>query len=340
MLTQYKKYFFPFIWAFWFLFLNTNSPVAEPIIGKVTSIHADVIEMDIGSERGLRVGDTGRVYYTVSIAGVVKFIYLAKVKIISISGISSKARILEKTGEVKVGHLIEVIKEGGELEVKFDPPGAEVYLNSNVIGKTPLVFSGISPGKHLVRIVKFGYYPYEIEVEIKGEERKTLEGSLAKEAKEGYLVIRTEFEETQIFLNEKPFELKLLKDGVTLTQGEYRIRVEKDGYKAWETDVIVKAGEITEVKVHSREIQPEIIKETQVPKCPIFINTHPEGAKIYVNGKHYGLSPKHVELTVGEHSIVFIKDYYEPVARKVIVHEGQTVLPPIDQNLIPLKKIK
>lgn len=311
---------------------------ASPTIGKVTSIHEDVIEMDIGSEKGLKVGNTGRVFYTVTLSGEVKPIYLAKIRVINVSDKSSKAKVLEKTGEIKVGHLLEITKKEGEIEVKFEPFGAEVYLDGKEIGKTPLVFYGISTGKHLIRIVKLGYYPYEAEVEIKAPDRKSIEGSLAKEANEGYLFVRTELEEAQIYLNGKPFEIKLLKDGAILPAGEYRVKVEKNGYKTWETDVIVRTGEITEVKVRSRETQPEIMKEAQVQKCSLFINTHPAGARIYVNGRHYGTSPKYIELNAGKHSIVLIKDYYEPIERKLNVQDGQIVLPPIDQNLVPLKK--
>jgi hypothetical protein len=71
--------------------------------------------------------------------------------------------------------------------------------------------------------------------------------------------------------------------------------------------------------------------------CSIFVNTQPAGAKIYVNGKHFGTSPKYVELPPGEHSIVIIKEFYRPAEKKVIVREGDTVLPTIDQRLVPTR---
>lgn len=71
--------------------------------------------------------------------------------------------------------------------------------------------------------------------------------------------------------------------------------------------------------------------------CSIFVNTQPAGAKIYVNGKHFGTSPKYVELPPGEHSIVIVKEFYRPAEKKIIVREGDTVLPPIDQRLVPTR---
>jgi len=67
------------------------------------------------------------------------------------------------------------------------------------------------------------------------------------------------------------------------------------------------------------------------------VNTQPNGAKIYVNGKHYGTSPKYIELSPGEHSIVMVKEFYKPAEKKIIVQEGDTVLPPIDQRLVPTR---
>jgi hypothetical protein len=71
--------------------------------------------------------------------------------------------------------------------------------------------------------------------------------------------------------------------------------------------------------------------------CSLFVNTQPTGAKIYVNGKHYGTSPKYIELSPGEHSIVMVKEFYKLAEKKIIVREGDTVLPPIDQRLVPTR---
>jgi hypothetical protein len=306
--------------------------------GKVIAIQGNMIELDVGSEKGVEVGDTGRIYFTVTLGGELKSIYLAKFKVISVSEKSCKSRILEKTSEIRVGHLVEVIVKEGEIEIRSEPSGAAVNVDGKEIGETPMVASRIQPGKHLIRIVKEGYQPYETEVEIRGADRSAIVTSLKNKMKEGYLVVRTEFEGAKGFINGQPADLSLLKDGQGLVPGKYRVRVEKEGYEVWEMDVMIKAGEFVEVQARLQETRTETIKGTQLQKCSIFINTHPAGAKIYVNGRHYGTSPKYIELTAGEHSIVLTKDHYEPVERKVTIQGGQTLFPPIDQNLEPTKR--
>ena len=39
------------------------------IKGKVTSVQGNAIEMDAGSEKGIKLGDLGRVYYVIQIEG-------------------------------------------------------------------------------------------------------------------------------------------------------------------------------------------------------------------------------------------------------------------------------
>jgi hypothetical protein len=78
------------------------------LTGKVTSLHGDVIELDIGSSEGVKVGHTGRVYYIVTIDGKEKPIYIAKFKITHLSQKSSMAQIEDKTAEIKIGHSIEI----------------------------------------------------------------------------------------------------------------------------------------------------------------------------------------------------------------------------------------
>jgi len=57
--------------VFLFLLLSllsiTSFSQAEVLTGKVTSIHGDVVELNLGSEKGIRSGDSGRVYYTIKV---------------------------------------------------------------------------------------------------------------------------------------------------------------------------------------------------------------------------------------------------------------------------------
>jgi len=85
---------------------------ADGVRGTVMSVQGDFIEIDVGSSSGITGGDSGRVYYTITVVGVERPVYLAKIKITYTSSKTSMARIEDKTGEVKVGHQVEFARKG------------------------------------------------------------------------------------------------------------------------------------------------------------------------------------------------------------------------------------
>lgn len=150
-------------------------------------------------------------------------------------------------------------------------------------------------------------------------------------------------------VGETPIEIEGLKPK------KYSVRVEIEGYERVDHEIALTEGigrklTISLVKSEMRTPTPHpppVPTPTPVPTpapmgtpssmCSLFINTQPAGAKIYVNGRHFGTSPKYIELPPGEHSIVMVKEFYKPTERKVVVREGETDLPPIDQRLVPMR---
>ena len=230
---------------------------AEVLVGKVTSIHGDVIELNLGSENGIKPRDSGRVYYTITVAEKEKPIFIAKFRITHLSEKSSMAQIEGMTGEVQVGYWAEVIVKAGELEVKSEPSGAKVYVDGKQVGETPLVLSDIKMGRHLVRVTKEGYDSYEVLEQIATGRKKVI-ANLKKAVREGELMVLTEPSGAAVYLNGRhvgtsPYE------GKGLSSGKYTVRVTKEGYETWQKDVVVEAGKKAEVlaKLVEKDWTPE-----------------------------------------------------------------------------------
>jgi len=64
---------------------------------------------------------------------------------------------------------------------------------------------------------------------------------------------------------------------IEVAPGKHKIRVEKEGYEPIEVEVEVKAGETKELKF---TLKPKVAK--------IVIETEPEGATVYIDGKPVG----------------------------------------------------
>jgi DNA-directed RNA polymerase subunit E'/Rpb7 len=86
------------LWGmFLVVFPGMVSPgTAEVVKGRVTSVQGDGLETDIGSAKGLGIGDVGRIFYTIKIEGKETSIFVGELKITSVSEKSSKAQIQEK----------------------------------------------------------------------------------------------------------------------------------------------------------------------------------------------------------------------------------------------------
>ena len=238
------------------------SSQAGVVRGKVTSIQGNMMELDLGIEKGIQPEDSGRVCYNILIQGKEKAIFIAKFKITHVSDKSSVAKIQEKTAEIKVGHLVEISFKGGELELISDPSGGKVYVDGKEKGETPAVLSDVSSGGHVIRIVKQGYEPYEEQVNVVEGERKKVSASLTVSV--GSLLINTDPPGANIFIDEKSVGVSPY-DGRNLSPGTHRVRVIKEGYDNWEQYIDVEAGRRVKVFAMLREEKKESPKATRLP---------------------------------------------------------------------------
>jgi intracellular sulfur oxidation DsrE/DsrF family protein len=192
-------------------------------------------------------------------------------------------------------------------------------------------------------------------------------GTIEKEWKkdERILIIETVPAGATIYLDEeKAGETPIEIEG--LRPRKYSVRIEKEGYEPLDHEISLTVGvgrklTVSLVKSPSETpfppktppapgpASPPVPTPTIVPApsppstegppqmCSVFVNTHPAGARIYIDGRHYGSSPKYVELVPGEHSIVMVKEFYRPAEKKVICRGEEKDLPPIDQRLDPTR---
>jgi formylglycine-generating enzyme required for sulfatase activity len=68
----------------------------------------------------------------------------------------------------------------GTIDVKSTPVGAEVYIDDISVGKTPMSFSKLFPGKHKVTIKQEGYYDFESSVDVADNKVSIIDEILAK----------------------------------------------------------------------------------------------------------------------------------------------------------------
>jgi hypothetical protein len=131
----------------------------------------------------------------------------------------------------------------GHIAVKSRIPGADVLVDGQGIGKTPLESTiSVTPGAHKVQLKRAGYLPAEREVTLTDGAQTDIDlepvfdkASLATEG--GTLSI--EASEAQPILTVDGTELGLVTGPVQLPAGPHRIRLESGGFIPAERDVDV-----------------------------------------------------------------------------------------------------
>lgn len=285
---------------------------AEMVKGKVTSIQGNVIELNLGNESGLSLGDLGKIYYVVKIDQKEVPIFIAKIKITHLLEKSSKALIEEKTGEIRVGYFAEMTTKEGELEVRSEPSGAKVYLNGKEVGETPLVLTKVKLGRHQIRLVMEGYHPYEVS-EVLGIERKKVMANMKIVVKEATLEIRSDPTGAKVSVNGKGVgETPLV---LSVKPGRHLIEVQKEGYGGHEEWVEVIGADRRTVFALLRRLLGRLL-----------IHTDPSGADIYIDGQLVGKSPYDEKgLAPKTYKVRVVKEGYEVWEKEVVVEARKKV---------------
>jgi hypothetical protein len=70
------------------------------------------------------------------------------------------------------------LKAIGALQVLSNPAGAQVYINGELIGPTPLRLDDLDAGEHVVKIQYANYYDFEKRISVQGGEREIVSATL------------------------------------------------------------------------------------------------------------------------------------------------------------------
>ncbi len=130
------------------------------------------------------------------------------------------------------------------LAVECDVPGAEVLVDGERVGDTPMVSAALVPeGLHRVEVRRAGYVTFTaaVEVQAAGQRvRAELPWASRDAANSGRLVARTTPSDAVFFLDGRVLDAA---DGALVPPGPHRVRAERASYVPEERDVTLAAGE-------------------------------------------------------------------------------------------------
>ncbi len=208
------------------------------------------------------------------------------------------------------------------LTITSEPSGASVYINGAYKGTTPLTLS-VTPGTYEVKLTKQGYKNYMTTVELSPDKSKTLSVTLSPIY--GRVQITSIPSGAKVYVNSSYKGMTPLS--LSLPPGMYTIKVSKQGYKNYETTLILSAGEHKAISV------------TLTPAFGhVTVTSTPSGASVYIDGKYAGTTPlENYKLSTGEHTVKVEKEGYETYTTKVDVSPGGTATVSATLRPLPVK---
>jgi formylglycine-generating enzyme required for sulfatase activity len=218
----------------------------------------------------------------------------------------------------------KLIPGWAEVTVKSEPAGAQVLVNGEARGATPLK-TQIMAGNHPVELRLQGFKPWTTDVQVKANEPLAL-GPVKLGLPDGRLALRSEpagasVSVAGVYRGQTPVDLELRPDiahSVVLT---------RPGYEAATRQVSLAAGESRTVSVPLNGIFGEIAVRPQ-----------PGDAQVFVDGKLNGAGNQVLKLVATTHEIEIRKTGFVPFKASVTPRPG--VPQSIDATLLTAEQTR
>lgn len=196
----------------------------------------------------------------------------------------------------------------GELMVSSRPPGADILLNGEKKGATPLTIEGLQAGRYTLSIRKKDFAVWEEPVEI--EALKLSEISVDLKTTYGSIAIESQPEGAEVFVGgRKAGETPLTIDRAET--GARQIEVRKEGYTSWKQGIKVAAGE-----------KVKLIADLKTARGNLNVSSQPPDADVFVDGKKQGATPLVFSVLPGMREVEIRKDGYVAWRKNVNVAAG------------------
>lgn len=197
----------------------------------------------------------------------------------------------KKSGTVSL--KVGVNESTGGLVVTTKPSGANVYLDNNFVGTTPISISGIKTGSHVVRLSYQGYAERQRVIIIRPHQYEYISETLLAPVNTGSLYVDSSPRGASIYLDDS-YEGETPRRIDFIPVGIHTLRLSKDGYRDYIQQVRIDANQTTNVLIN-------LIAETTRHK--LNVNSTPSGARLYVDGIFRGTTPLFTFVTPGYHTV-------------------------------------
>ena len=204
--------------------------------------------------------------------------------------------------------LDELSKKIGTLEVRVSEPDAQVRIDDEIVGASPLPTRKIATGEHTVKVTKAGFSPASKTVMVGGGDQVTLvEVQLQPVSTMGRVSVSVSGGEGLVVVIDGN-EVGPAPYSGELEPGEHDISARSASQQAPAQKVAVKEGETTSV---------ELVAGLTTGKVEVRIRD--EEGSVLIDGEKVGDGNWSGDLPIGEHQLKVTRPGYEPFEKTIDV---------------------
>ena len=222
----------------------------------------------------------------------------------------------EESGSVTVNDKTVVNKQlrpaFGYLNISSTPEqDANVWVDGDLVGVTPIKTDKLASGTHTVRVMKDMYKMKEQSFTV--TDGQTTNATLSMSANFVNVTVNTDTQ-SGIYVDEE-YKGKGKWTG-RLSDGAHIFEARKENHRTSLKSVELVLGETKTITLDA----PTPINGT------IDVDSSPMGATIYIDGKHYGETPNYIsDILIGEHELKLTKQGCASVTKTITIKEGETL---------------
>lgn len=177
----------------------------------------------------------------------------------------------------------------GSLNINSNPQGVQVYLNGIYRGITPLYLSDLSPGRYQVQLRKDGYKDFVSFVDVLSGTTSNYNFTLSPLL--GTINIFSNPSNAEVYVDGN-YRGKTPLSITDVPSGTYNVRISLSGYEDYVGSIYLAPGDVKQINVSLKPVFGEVS-----------IESRPQGAKVYIDGKYQGITPLTLSLPEGKYNL-------------------------------------
>jgi hypothetical protein len=211
----------------------------------------------------------------------------------------------------EVDAVLVPLQTYGSLTVDTTPPGADIFIDSNAEGMSPVTVGGLTTGSHQVEAHLAGYAPEarmatvasgqvnNVNIPMAAYSTSSTEGSISVSSNVPGAVVYLDGIYKGAISDGNPFSV------VAVSPGTHALLLHAPGYNDFMQDTVVVAGQVTPVTAG-------LTAGSTVPQGPsspqqtgsLVATSTPAGGQVYIDNQFRGVAPVTVyNLPAGDHIV-------------------------------------